>query len=267
MRRLELLIPARNLDAGMAAVDHGADAVYIGGPGFGARSAAANPIGQIAKLVGYAHPYGVKVYAALNTLIYEEELRRVETQARELISAGVDALIIQDTALLMMGLEGVAFHASTQMTNTTAEHVRFLARAGFSRVVLERGLTLGQIEEMTAVGGIETECFIHGAICVGHSGRCYLSRSMGPRSGNRGVCGQPCRMKYDLTDGSGKVLIGGKHLLSVRDLNLSRHIGRLIDAGVTSFKVEGRLKDTEYVNNITAFYRGRMEEEIAGRCG
>ncbi|MCD8073000.1 MAG: U32 family peptidase [Alistipes sp.] len=267
MRPLELLIPARNLDAGMAGVDHGADAVYIGGPGFGARSAAANPVGQIAKLVDYAHPYGVKVYAALNTLTYEDELRRAEAQARELISAGVDALIIQDTAFLMMRLRGVAFHASTQMTNTTVEHVRFLGKAGVSRAVLERGLTLDEISRITAGAGIETECFIHGAICVGHSGKCYLSRSMGPRSGNRGVCGQPCRMKWDLTDGEGKITVGGKHLLSVRDLNLSDHIGRLIDAGVVSFKVEGRLKDTEYVKNITAFYRERLDRQIAQREG
>ncbi|MCD7970063.1 MAG: U32 family peptidase [Alistipes sp.] len=268
MRQIELLIPARDLDAGKAAVDHGADAVYIGGPAFGARGAAGNPVADIARLADYTHPYGVRVYAALNTLVYEPELRQAETLARELVSAGVDALIVQDTAFLMMGIEGVAFHASTQMCNTTAGRVRFLGRSGFSRVVLERGLTLDQVRRITAEGGgVETECFVHGAICVGHSGRCYLSRSMGPRSGNRGVCGQPCRMKYDLTDGQGNKLVGDKYLLSVRDLNLSDRLGELIDAGVTSFKVEGRLKETEYVKNVTAFYRQRLDREIAARGG
>ncbi len=267
MRQIELLIPARDGETGRAAVDHGADAVYIGGPAFGARVAAGNSIETIADLVEYGHRYRVKVYAALNTLLYEEELTRAEQMARELLAAGVDALIIQDPAYLMMGLEGAVFHASTQMCNTGADRVGFFGRSGFSRVVLERGLTLEEICDISARCGVETECFVHGAICVGHSGRCYLSRSMGPRSGNRGECSQPCRLAYDLEDGQGNVLLRGKHLLSVRDLNLSAYIGRMIDAGVTSFKVEGRLKETEYVKNVTAYYRNLLDAEIARRPG
>lgn len=267
MRKLELLAPARDLDAGKAAVDHGADAVYIGGPGYGARAAACNPVEDIARLAEYAHPYGVKVYAALNTLIYEEELSQAERIARELLAAGVDALIIQDPAYLMMGLPDAVFHASTQMCNTTPEKVEFLARSGFARVVLERGLTIEQVRQINRRSMVETECFVHGAICVGYSGSCYLSRSMGPRSGNRGECSQPCRMRYHLTDGSGNLLAEGKHLLSVKDLDLSARVGELIDAGVTSFKIEGRLKEISYVKNVTAWYRGVLDAEIARRPG
>lgn len=267
MRQIELLIPARDPEAGRAAVDHGADAVYIGGPAFGARAAAGNSVPDIAALVDYSHRYRVKVYAALNTLVYVGELDRAEHLARGLLAAGVDALIIQDPAYLMMGLDGTVFHASTQMCNTGADRAKFLGRSGFSRVVLERGLTIDEIRDITARCGVETECFVHGAICVGHSGRCYLSRSMGPRSGNRGECSQPCRLAYDLVDGHGNVVVRDKHLLSVRDLNLSEYIGGMIDAGVTSFKVEGRLKETEYVKNVTAWYRTLLDAEIARRPG
>lgn len=263
MGKLELLAPARDFEAARAAVDYGADALYVGGPAFGARAAAGNNAEAIARIVLYARPFGVRVYAALNTLIYEDELERAAKVARELISAGVDALIIQDTAFLRMGLEGVEFHASTQMCNTSPEHVRFLERSGFSRVILERGLSLKEITAIRRNTGVALECFVHGAICVGFSGRCYLSRSMGPRSGNRGDCMQACRLSYDLVNERGEAILRNKYLLSVPDLDLSDRLGELVDAGVTSFKIEGRLKDTGYVKNVVAHYRRRLDG-IAG---
>ncbi len=270
MERLktELLAPARDADTGRAAVDYGADALYIGGPGFGARVAAANPVDRIAGLVRYAHGYGVRVYATLNTLVYEHELPQAGRIARDLAAAGVDALIVQDMAYLRMGIEGVEFHASTQTHITSPEKARFLARCGFSRLILERGLTLEQIRTIcAAVPGTGVETFVHGAICVGHSGQCYMSRSMGPRSGNRGECSQPCRMTYDLVDGAGTVHIKGRHLLSLRDLNLAAHIPALLEAGVRSFKIEGRLKDISYVKNVVAYYRGVIDVAAGNRFG
>lgn len=264
MKTVELLAPARDYAAAVAAVDCGADAVYIGGARFGARQAAGNTADRIARVAEYAHRYGVRVHATLNTLLWDDELSEAERQARELIAAGVDALIVQDMALRRMELP-VELHASTQVCNRTPEHARFLGRAGFARVILERALSLEEIRAVCAATEAEVECFVHGAICVGYSGRCFLSRSMSARSGNRGDCSQPCRQTWDLTDASGRTLIAGKHLLSVRDMNLSARLGDLMDAGVTSFKIEGRLKDTNYIRNIVAFYRRAVDEALAVR--
>lgn len=267
MKRIELLAPAGTLECGKAAVDCGADAVYMGAPRFGARQAAGNSIDDVARMVEYAKPLGVRVYATLNTLVCESELRDAETVARELASVGVDALIVQDMAFMEMDLGRVEMHASTQTTNITPERVRFLEQAGFSRVILERGLSLDQIKSIRAATNVDIECFVHGAICVGFSGICYLSRSMGPRSGNRGDCSQPCRLTYDLEDGRGQTLVKGKHLLSVRDLDLSCRIGDLLDAGVSSFKIEGRLKGMSYVRNATLHYNRILNDELARREG
>lgn len=264
MKTVELLAPAKDYASAVAAVDYGADAVYIGGVKFGARHAAGNSAEQIARVVEYAHQYGVRVHATLNTLIFDEELEAAERQARELIAAGIDALIVQDMALRRMGLP-VELHASTQMCNRTPEQARFLGDAGFARVILERALSIDEIRAVCAATKADVECFVHGAICVGYSGRCFLSRSMSARSGNRGACSQPCRLTYDLTDGRGRKFVAGKHLLSLRDLNLSARLGQLMDAGVTSFKIEGRLKDVNYIRNVVACYRRAVDRALAGR--
>ncbi len=266
MREIELLAPAKNYDAACAAVDHGADAIYIGGAKFGARVAAGNSVEDIARAVEYAHKYGVRLYATLNTLIFESELEEAQKSAREIVAAGVDALIVQDMAYARMDL-GVELHASTQMCNMTGEGVKFLEELGFSRVVLERNLSLHEIERIRRVTNVELEAFIHGAICVGYSGRCFLSKSMSPRSGNRGECSQPCRLNYDLIDRAGKKVMESKHLLSVKDLNLTSRIGEMIDAGVNSLKIEGRLKELSYTKNIVAHYRRVVDDVIASREG
>ena len=266
VKTVELLAPAKDYASAVAAVDYGADAVYIGGAKFGARQAAGNSAEEIARVVEYAHRYGVRVHAALNTLVWDDELEEAERQAWELIAAGVDALIVQDMALRRMSLP-VELHASTQVCNSTPEGARFLGEAGFARVILERNLSLDEIRAICSATAAEVECFVHGAICVGFSGRCFLSRSMSGRSGNRGACSQPCRLAWDLTDGRGRTYIAGKHLLSVRDMNLSHRIGDLLDAGVTSFKIEGRLKDTNYIKNVVAYYRRAVDEALAVRPG
>ena len=266
MKSIELLAPAKDLQAAVAAVDYGADALYIGGARFGARHAAGNSAEEIARAVEYAHQYGVRVHATLNTLLYDGELAEAERQARELIAAGVDALIVQDMALRRMNLP-VELHASTQAATRTPEQALFLERCGFARVILERALSLDEIRAIRAACGVDLECFVHGAICVGYSGRCFLSRSMSERSGNRGACSQPCRLTYDLVDESGRTVVKGRHLLSVRDLNLSDRIGELIDAGITSFKIEGRLKDVGYIKNVVSHYRQRIDRALASRPG
>ena len=264
LKTVELLAPARDYASAVVAVDAGADAVYIGGARFGARQAAGNSAEEIARVVEYAHRYGVRVHATLNTLLWDDELREAERTARELIDAGVDALIVQDMALRRMNLP-VELHASTQVSNRTPEETRFLAEAGFARVILERALSLDEIRAICAATPAEIEVFVHGAICVGYSGRCFLSRAMSGRSGNRGACSQPCRLAWDLVDGRGRRLIAGKHLLSVRDMNLSHRLGELVDAGVTSFKIEGRLKDAGYIRNVVAWYRRALDEVLAAR--
>ena len=264
MRYIELLSPAKDLDAARAAVDHGADAVYMGGARFGARRAAGNSIEEIARAVEYAHQYGVRVHSTLNTVLYDEELSDAEQMARELIEAGVDALIVQDMALRQMNLP-VEMHASTQVSNTTPEGARFLEECGFARVILERSLTLEDIRRIREATNVELECFVHGAICVGYSGRCFLSRSTSARSGNRGECSQPCRLPYDLIDERGRTIMAGKHLLSVRDMDLSDDLEALIDAGICSFKIEGRLKDVRYIKNVVNYYRRRIDNILERR--
>ncbi len=264
MKRIELLAPAKDYEAAVAAIDYGADAVYIGGSRFGARQAATNPVEEIGRVVEYAHRYGVRVYATMNTLLWEREVAEAERDARALLAAGVDALIVQDMAYRRMALD-CELHASTQVQVRTPELARFLGEAGFSRVILERALSLDEIRAICAATTAEVECFVHGAICVGYSGRCFLSRSMSSRSGNRGGCSQPCRLRWSLTDGRGKVYVADKHLLSVQDMNLSRRLGELLDAGVTSFKIEGRLKDKDYIRNVVAYYRRALDRELAVR--
>ena len=265
--KIELLAPARDLRSARAAIDCGADAVYMGGPRFGARQAAGNSVADIAAVAEYARRFGVRVYVTLNTLLFDDELADAERIARQVVEAGADALIVQDMAYLEMELEGVELHASTQTFNASPEKAAFLADCGFSRVILERNLSLEEIRRIRAATDVELECFVHGAICVCYSGRCYMSRTMSPRSGNRGDCMQACRLPSDLLDAAGNVLMAGKHLLSVRDMDLSGRLGDLLDAGVTSFKIEGRLKDEAYVRNVVAWYRTRLDREIAARPG
>lgn len=259
---IELLAPAKNLEAAMAAIDYGADAIYMGAERFGARRAAGNTTDDIARAVEYAHQYGARVHVALNTLLFDNELKEAENTARRLIDVGIDALIVQDMALRAMNLP-VEMHASTQVSNTTAEGAKFLEECGFSRVILERALTLDDIKKIRQATNVELECFIHGAICVGYSGRCFLSRTTSQRSGNRGECSQPCRLPYDLKDSVGRKILTGKHLLSVRDLDLSKSLEELIMAGVSSFKIEGRLKDVRYIKNIVAYYRQLLDNIIS----
>lgn len=264
-RRIELLAPARDYEAAVAAIEAGADALYMGGARFGARVAAGNTLDEVARVVRYAHRFGVRVYCTLNTLLFDEELAEAEKQARDLIGVGVDALIVQDMAFRRMNLPA-ELHASTQTNNVLPEGVKFLADCGFARVILERGLSLEQIRAIRSATDVELECFIHGAICVGSSGRCFLSRSMTvDRSGNRGACSQPCRLTYDLVDEKSRKVIAGKHLLSVRDMNLTERLGELLDVGVSSFKIEGRLKDTTYIRNVVAWYRAAIDRELALR--
>ncbi len=264
MRKIELLAPARNFEAAVVAVDCGADAVYMGGSGFGARHAAANSTDDVRRAAEYAHMFGARLYATLNTVVYDNELSEAERLARELIDAGVDALIVQDMAYRQMNLP-VEMHASTQMCNMHPADIAFLQGCGFSRVILERALSIDEIRAIRAAVSVDLECFVHGAICVGHSGRCFLSRSMSDRSGNRGSCSQPCRLTYDLVDSRGERIIAGRHLLSVRDMDLSARIGEMIDAGVGSFKIEGRLKDETYIRNIVSHYRRQIDAALAAR--
>ena len=259
MTPIELLAPAKDLECGRAAIDHGADAVYIGGPSFGARAAAGNPMRDIERLSRYAHLYRAKVYLTLNTILFDNELKAAQTLARQAWEAGVDALIIQDMGLLELDLPPLPLIASTQMHNADAAHIRFLEQTGFHRVILARELSLEQISEIRSNTGIELEAFVHGALCVSYSGRCYLSAALGGRSANRGACGQPCRLPWTLTDVQGRVLEHNRHLLSLKDMDRSDYLSGLIASGITAFKIEGRLKDIAYVKNVTAFYRTRID--------
>ena len=266
MKKIELLSPAKNLEVGMAAINHGADAVYIGGPSFGAREKVGNSIEDIEKLCRHAAIYDAKVYVTLNTLLFDNELERARKIAWDCYNAGVDALIVQDMALLMMDMPPIALHASTQCNNTTAEKVKFLEDVGFKQVVLARELNVNEIKEIRSKTTVPLEFFVHGALCVSYSGQCYLSHVIGHRSANRGACAQPCRLKWNLEDENGNVLIANRHLLSLRDMNNSKNLEELIDAGITSFKIEGRLKDADYVKNTTAFYRQAIDEILERRA-
>ncbi len=262
---LELLAPAKNLECGIAAIHHGADAVYIGAPKFGAREAAGNSVEEIEKLATEARLFGVKTYVALNTILFDNELREAERMIRQVYEAGADALIIQDMGILEMELPPIALHASTQANNFTVDKIKFLEAVGFKRAVLARELSLQQIEEISAQTTIELEAFVHGSLCVSLSGQCFMSHAIGGRSANRGACAQPCRKKYTLTDATGKTIIRDKHLLSLKDLNRSHSIAEMVAAGVRSFKIEGRLKEIDYVKNITAFYRLELDRFLDGK--
>ena len=264
--KIELLAPARNYETAIDAINHGADAVYIGAPRFGARQAAGNSVEDIARLVEYAHIFGVKIYVTLNTILYNDELAEVEALIRQLYDAGVDALIVQDMGITRMNIPPIALHASTQMDNRNAEKVDFLYRAGFEQVVLARELSLREIEDIhKAVPAARLEAFVHGALCVSYSGRCYASQHCFERSANRGACAQFCRLSFDLVDADGSVVVKDKHLLSLKDMNRSDSLERMLDAGVVSFKIEGRLKENSYVKNVTAYYRERLDEIFARR--
>ncbi len=264
---LELLSPAGNAAIGMAAIDHGADAVYIGAPYFSARADAGNPVEDIAELIGYAHCFAARVYVALNTILTDAEIPKALEMIHRIHAAGADGLIIQDVGLLECALPPIPLIASTQMHNATPEKMKFLESVGFSRVILARELSLSEIRAIREATSMDLECFIHGALCVSFSGQCSMSQAAFGRSGNRGVCSQPCRHAYSLMDGEGKTIIKNKHLLSLKDLNLSGMIPDLVNAGITSFKIEGRYKDAGYVKNITAAYRREIDRFLAQNPG
>lgn len=259
-RKIELLAPAKNLECGIEAINHGADAVYIGAPKFGARAAAVNSLEDIAALVEYAHLYNVRIYVTVNTILKEEELKETEAMIKELYRVGVDALIVQDMAITQLDLPPIPLHASTQMDNRTVEKVKFLTEAGFRQVVLARELTLGEIGKIhEACPDTPLEVFVHGALCVSYSGQCYVSQACFGRSANRGECAQFCRLPFSMVDADGKVIVKNKHLLSLKDLNQSDELEALLDAGASSLKIEGRLKDVSYVKNVTAAYRQKLD--------
>ena len=265
MTSLELLAPAKNLDCGIAAIDHGADAVYIGAPRFGARSAAGNSLEDISRLCDYAHPFGVKVYVTVNTILYDDELDDTRQLLQDLQSIGVDAVLVQDMGILELSSSFLfpRLHASTQTDNRTPEKVRWLRDLGFKRVVLARELSVEEISEIhREVPDVELEVFVHGALCVSYSGICYASQYCFGRSANRGECAQFCRMKFSLVDSEGREVEHDRYLLSLKDLNQSDHLLELIEAGATSFKIEGRLKDVGYVKNVTAAYSQRLNAII-----
>ena len=272
MRALELLAPARNADIGIAAIDCGADAVYIAGPAFGARQAAGNSLEDIRRLCLYAHRFGVRIYVTLNTILYDNELEDAYRFMLDAQEAGADGFIVQDFAVLRLadgGPDGtgpkirIPLHASTQCAIRTPEQARFHERLGFSRLVPERELSLAQIREIAAATDSEIECFVHGALCVCYSGQCYLSEHLARRSANRGACMQACRSRYDLADASGKILVRDKALLSLRDLNLRDRLTELAEAGVCSFKIEGRLKNISYVRNVVRDYSAALDTLVA----
>jgi putative protease len=258
-KKVEILAPAKNLLQGMAAINAGADAVYIGSEMFGARSNATNSVEDIAELVQYAHLFKAKVFVVVNTILYDNELDECQKLIHNLYRIGVDALIVQDMAIMEMDLPPIVIHASTQANNRTPEHVKFLADCGMKRAVLARELNLDQIRDIHNATDIELEFFVSGALCVSFSGNCYMSVANGERSANRGSCAQNCRLPYNLIDGNGTTLLSEYHLLSIKDLDLSNQLPSLIEAGVTSFKIEGRLKDIVYVRNNVSLLRKKLD--------
>ena len=260
-RNIELLAPAKNLECGIAAIDHGADAVYIGASRFGARASAGNSVEDIRNLTEYAHLFHARVYVTINTILRDDELAETEQLIWQLYDAGVDALIVQDMAITRMNLPPIPLHASTQMDNRTVEKVKFLADAGFTQVVLARELSLDEIANIhRAVPHTPLEIFVHGALCVSYSGQCYVSEACYGRSANRGECAQFCRLSFNMEDADGQVIARDKHLLSLKDLNQSDRLEQLLDAGASSLKIEGRLKDVTYVKNVVAYYRCQLDE-------
>lgn len=260
--KIELLAPAKDLDVAIAAIDCGADAIYMGANKFGARANATNSLDDIKAVVEYAHQFNVKVYITINTIIKDNEIALAEQLITELYAIGVDALIIQDMGILMMNIPPIPLHASTQCDIRTAERAKFLSQVGFSQLVLARELSLSEISEIHTKVNVPIEVFIHGALCVSYSGRCHLSEAINSRSANRGECAQLCRLPYDLIDGDGHIIKKSKHLLSLKDLNQSQNIKELLEAGATSFKIEGRLKDKLYVKNVVSKYRQILDTII-----
>src|SRR5574344_2416376 len=259
-RYIELLAPAKNLECGIEAVNHGADAVYIGAEKFGARAEACNSVEDIHTLVTYAHQFGCRVYVTVNTIIYDDEIAATEKLIRQLYDAGVDALIVQDLSILKMDIPPIALHASTQMDNRTVEKVKWLEKQGFQQVVLARELTVDEISDIHEhVPDVSLEAFVHGALCVSFSGQCYASQYCFGRSANRGECAQFCRLSFDMVDSEGKIMEKSRHLLSLKDMKQIDNIEALAEAGATSFKIEGRLKDMVYVKNVTAAYSQRLD--------
>ncbi len=262
--KTELLAPAKNKECAFAAINYGADAVYIGANSFGARQNASNNIEDIKEIVDYAHKFYVKIYCTINTILDDNEIEDAVKIIKKLYETGVDGIIVQDMGLLELAIQGklppVPLFASTQCDNRSLEKVKFFEKIGIQRVILARELSLSEIQEICKNTKTEIETFIHGALCVSYSGQCYLSQTIGGRSANRGKCAQPCRKKYSLIDENGNILAENKHLLSLKDFNASKHIEKLIDAGVSSFKIEGRLKDENYIKNIVAFYRKELDK-------
>ena len=267
IRSIELLAPARDATIAIAAIDHGADAVYIGATQWGARSQAGNSVADVAQVCDYAHQFGARIYVTVNTLVYDDELRDVEHLIDELWRAGADALIVQDMGLLRLNLPPIALHASTQCDLRTPAKARFLQDMGFSQLVMARELTLQEIKAIRQAVSVPLEAFCHGALCVCYSGRCQASQALKQRSANRGECAQMCRLSYDLEDENEKKILSAKHLLSLRDMNRSDMLMPMIDAGVSSFKIEGRLKDVGYVKNVVAYYRQALDRIIAQHPG
>ncbi len=263
-KKVEILAPAKNLVQGVAAINAGADAVYVGAPQFGARSNATNSLEDVAELVKYAHLFRAQVFVVMNTILYDKELETARKLIYDLYDIGVDALIVQDMSILEMELPPIVIHASTQANNRDPKHVKFLADAGIERVVLARELNLHQIKEISEATPVELEFFVSGALCVSFSGNCYMSVANGERSANRGSCAQNCRLPYNLIDGTGETLISSSHLLSIKDLDLSEQLPELIEAGITSFKIEGRLKDIVYVKNNVSYLRKKLDSFLDG---
>lgn len=264
MKIVELLAPAKNYETAIAAINSGADAVYIGASDFGARKNAPNSLKDIENLVKYAHEFNVRIHVAINTILNDSELEKAIELVENLYNIGVDAIIVQDMGLIKAAIDGklppIQIHASTQCDNRTLEKAKFFDSLGLSRVILARELSLEKIAEISNNTGCEIETFIHGALCVSYSGQCYLSFANGGRSANRGECAQPCRKKYSLIDENGKVILKDKYLLSLKDFNASESIEKLINCGVNSFKIEGRLKDINYVKNVTSFYHNLLNK-------
>ncbi len=260
---LELLAPAKNADFGIEAIKHGADAVYIGGPSFGARYGAGNDVADIRRLCDFAHRYRAKVFVALNTILHDSELEDSRQLAWQLYDAGVDALIVQDMGLLELDLPPIQLHASTQTDIRNPAKAKFLEDVGFSQIVLAREMSIDEVKTVAEATTLSLEYFVHGALCVAYSGQCYISQAHTGRSANRGECSQACRLPYTLVDEKGKVITENQHLLSMKDNNQTENLLALVEAGVSSFKIEGRLKDLSYVKNITAHYRQLLDDIIA----
>lgn len=265
LKKIELLAPAKDYACGIVAINSGADAVYIGGPKFGARTAASNSIRDIGNLIEYAHKFRVKVYVAINTILFDNEIEEAKSIIEKVYKLGADGIIIQDMGILEMKLPPIKIIASTQCNNYSLDKIKFFEKIGIKRVILARELSLDEIKKIHESTSIELESFVHGALCVSMSGQCYFSEAVAKRSANRGHCSQPCRLPYSLVDSEGKVLIRNKFLLSLKDLNMSQELGDMLDVGITSFKIEGRLKDEFYVSNTTYYYRKKLDRIIKRR--